>query len=447
MYLPFCLPFVAVLAAGAAAFAADGAVVEVSSLAELAQAAAKSGQQVKMKPGIYKLTDFISLAAAAERRKRQEWHDLIFSGNDNHFDLRGVTLELDTAIREKLHAPMHTDEFVVTGSHVTLEGLTITCVGDGKADHGAVLGITGSSATLRDCTVHVQGSAPYGYGDLFGKGGLKHCGVHITGSGARILGCKVFNKSFGHGFYLQEDCNDVRFEDCYVEGVMRSTDDILKETSGLAVNRKFRMEMKNRNGEPLIVPGYMKALSEDGFRTYGTHQNVVLKNCTAKHMRGGFELRTKSAPRLENCTALGCERGFWVSDGAVVTNCRGEAKYGPLLYVEGDKARVDVELLPAEDDKVHVHALAAIYGKDNEVTITAKQPRAHPLPILIGFGPPGMGENMAPHSEKRTQGLVLNNQTAMPLVIGAGASKCRLVTEGSLLENKGKDIEVLKARP
>lgn len=419
----------------------------IGSLADLAKAAAQDGQSVKMKPGVYRLGDFIPLDSIPERRKRKEWQFISFSGSNNTFDLSGVTIELDTALREKLHSPMHTDEFVINGSNVTLKGLTISSKGNGKADHGAVLGITGTGITLRECTVYVQGSAPYGYGDLFGKGGFKHCGVHITGSHNRIMGCKVFTRAFGHAFYLQEDCNDVRFENCYAEGVMRRTDEILAETSGMAMDRKFRTEMKNRSGEARILPGYVKALSEDGFRTYGTHQNLVFKNCTAKNMRGGFELRTKTAPRVENCSAIGCERAFWVSSGAVVSHCRGDAQFGPLLYVEGDKAKVDVELLPTEGDKATVHAIAALYGDGDDVTIAAKSPRADARPILVGFGPPGMGENMAEHPEKPTRGLVLHNRTTMPVVVGAKAVQCKIFTVGPVKENKGKDIEVLPVHP
>lgn len=440
MFLRRFIILAVILTACHRAAGADGQSVAISSLAELAKAAEQSGQNVKMQSGVYALTDFIALDSIPARQKRKEWQFIRFSGSNNTFDLSGVTIELDTALREKLHSPIHTDEFLINGSKVTLKGLTIASKGNGKAFGGAVLGITGTGVTLRDCTIHVQGSAPYGYGDLFGKGGFKHSGVHITGSQTRIIGCKVFTKSFGHGFYLQENCNDVLLEDCYVEGVMRRTEEILAETSGLAFDRKFRTEMKNRSGEARILPGYMKALSEDGFRTYTTHRNLVLKNCTVKNMRGGFELRTKSAPRIENCTAIGCERAFWVSTGAVVKNCRGDTQFGPLLYVEGDKAKVEVQLLPTEAGAVTVHAIAAIYGSDNEVTITAQDRRVHAMPMLVGFSPPGMGENMAPHPEKSTRGLVLRNQTTMPVVIGAKAAQCRIFTQGPVKENKGKDV-------
>lgn len=415
----------------------------ISTLAELATAAAQSGQTVTMKPGVYRLTDLVPLSAVPDRRKRGEWQFLTFSGSSNVFHLDGVTIEFDTALRAALHAPIHTDEFLIKGGGNMLSGLTITNFGDGKAQGGAVLGITGKGNTVRECTVHVCGSAPYGYGDLFGKGGLKHSGVHITGSGTRLIGCKVFTRAFGHAFYLQEDAADCYFENCHAEGAMRSTDEILMEKSGLAFDRKFRTEMKNHSGEARIQPGYMKALSEDGFRTYGQHKNLVLKSCTAKNMRGGFELRTKTAPRLENCTATGCERGFWVGDGAVVAGCRGDAQFGPLLYAEGDKATVEVELLPAEA-AVTLHAVAAIQGVGNKVAILSAPDggRVHALPILVGFGPPGMGENMAPFSERNTRDLQLRNETMMPVVIGEKADKSEIITRGPVKENKGRGLVI-----
>jgi parallel beta-helix repeat protein len=235
----------------------------------------------------------------------------------------------------------------------------------------------------------------------------------------------------------------VRFEDCHVEGAMRATDEILAETSGLAVQLGFRTAMKNRQGEARVIPGYMKALSEDGFRTYGQHRNLSLRNCTAVNMRGGFELRTKAGVRLENCTATGCERGFWISSGAVVVRCRGDAQYGPLLFAEGDNASVDLELSPAKS-KMNVHAVAAIYGTGNKVALKPSPggSRTRPAPILVGYGPPGMGEGMSPIPEKAARGLTLTNETTMPVVIGAQAGVCVIVTRGPVQENKGKDIAI-----
>jgi hypothetical protein len=383
------IPAVSVLCVPSLHVLAKDNAVTVTSLAALAQAAAKSGQVVTMKPGVYRLVDYVSASVIPERRQRDEFQFLTFSGSDNIFHLAGVTIEVDTALRNILHAPIHTDEFLVTGNNNTLDGLTIKDIGDGKSMGGAALGITGSGNTVRNCILHVCGSFPYGYGDLFGKGGpdiigpLKKSGVHIAGNGTTVSGCKLYMRSFGHGYYIQQDAANVHFEDCYVEGVMRPTDEMLAETSGPAFKVEFRTVVKNRKGDNKVTPGYMKALSEDGFRTYGQHENLSFKNCTAKNMRGGFELRSKTGVRLENCTAIGNERGFWISTDTVLRNCRGDAQYGPLLFVEGDNASVDLELLPAESP-MNVHALATIQGQGDKVTIQSSPSgsRNKPVPIL-----------------------------------------------------------------
>ena len=64
-----------------------------------------------------------------------------------------------------------------------------------------------------------------------------------------VCGCKLYMRSFGHGYYIQEDAANVHFEDCYVEGVMRPTDEMLAETSGPAFKVGFRTVVKNRQGE------------------------------------------------------------------------------------------------------------------------------------------------------------------------------------------------------
>jgi hypothetical protein len=96
---------------------------------------------------------------------------------------------------------------------------------------------------------------------------------------------------------------------------------------------------------------------------------------------------------------------------------------------------------------VNVHAIAAIYGSGNEVTITAKGRRVHALPILVGFTPPAMGENATAHSERAVRDLILRNQTTMPVVIGEKAEKCQIFTRGPVKENKGREIVVTAIDP
>lgn len=97
--------------------------------------------------------------------------------------------------------------------------------------------------------------------------------------------------------------------------------------------------------------------------------------------------------------------------------------------------------MPAEVTDVNVHAIAAIYGSGNEVTITGSRIRA--VPILVGFTPPAMGANATAHGERRARNLRLHNETALPIVIGANTEKCQIHTNGPVQENRGKDVVVV----
>ena len=425
--------------------------IKINSIQELAKYATESGNTITMKPGVYKLTDYLTPDIINKRRNQKEYQYITFSGSNNVFNLKGVEIELDTKIRTLLHPPIHSDEFLITGSNNTFVGLTIRCVGQGTSPGGTVLQVAGEANTLKDITLHVAGSYPYGYGDLFGKGKQKettikhqkHSGLLVTGNETKLYGCKIYNRSFGHCFFVQQHPKNVYFENCYAEGEVRSTDDILAETSGPAFDVNFKTWTQNREGKYVVTPGYMKSLCEDGFRTYGKCENISFKNCTAKNTRGGFELRFNSA-RLENCTTIGTERAYWIGDNSTIINSKGDANYGPLLFVEGSNVEVELMVDPAESDRL-VHALITVLGQKNKVILKdAKgKKRKQELPILVGYTPPMHGESMSPYSQAEVIGLHLKNETGMPISIGAMTKNSTIETNGKILENKGKNNKII----
>ncbi len=397
---------------------ARGAEVEIASLRDLVEYAKVSDNRVRLKPGIYHISEVLTDEAIAEIRAqvprdgRPPVWMIRFSGNNNRFDLRGVVIEIDTSLYPKLPRGYMRCLFV-SGSGNTIDGLTVRFTGPNQGSHGNTLSVWGRGNTLENVTLNVWGSKPYGYGDLLGKGGpniaglQKHSGIMISGQDHVVRRYKVISRSFGHCFYIQnmdpQPTDNIRVEDCYAEGVMRSTADMLRETSGVLADLQYRTIAENRDGRFLIVPGYMKSLSEDGFRTYGGVGRVTFINCTAVNTRAGFEVQgpwreNDGKSILEGCVALGCERAYLLGANIIVRNSRGDTRYGPLLYLRGGKG-TDVELdWVGEGSDYTVHALATIAGEDHRVRLyTSERDQASPsLPVYLGFGMPEHAEMASP---------------------------------------------------
>ncbi len=420
--------------------------VKINSVKELADYASQSGNVITMSPGVYQLTDYLSFDSMIKRHERKEFQFITFSGSNNVFNLEGVELVVDNMLRQSLNAPLHNSEFLITGSKNIFKGLTIRYKGKGIALGAAAFVAGGKDNMLKNIELHVSGSFPYGYGDYLGKGKKsivkhkKHSGILITGINTKLYGCKVFMQSLGHAFFIQGGDNTY-FKDCYAEGQIRATNEMLAETSGPAFDNNFASIYRNYDGEKKIPSNYMKSLNECGFRTYSTGK-VTAINCVAKNMRVGFALAKVS---LKNCEAINCERGYYLNK-AVTKNCRGDAKYGPLLYLVGDApSKIDLTLMPGETN-MKVHAVATICGKGHEVSIKNfdKQERKKVIPIMLGYGMPSSGEISAIIPEKSAENIKINNKASLAIIVGKMATNCKIKTNGDVVENKGTNIEIKK---
>ncbi len=387
-----------------------GAELGVSSLAELAKAAAGDKQEIRLKPGVYRMADYLTdevlkeIKSGIDRSQpRPPVPMFVFRGNGNRIDLTDVVIEIDTSLYKRVPQGGYTRCLIVAGSGNRIHGLTIRNTGSNTGSNGNILSVQGDDNTLENVTLHVQGSYPWGYGDLLGKGGPnlvrleKQSGVQVLGSRALLRRCRVFSRAFGHCFYIQSG-EGIRIEDCYAEGSVRSTTEMLADTSGPAFDQGFRSVYRNRDGRFAIAPGYTKSLSEDGFRTYGGAGSVTLVNCTAINTRAGFEIGAKDDAKtktvIENCVARGCERAYLIGSHTIVRRSRGDIAHGPLLYLRGG-LESDVELELIGDPPVSlVHAIATIAGQDHRVRLSAQPSfgKMPALPILVGYG-------MPPHAE------------------------------------------------
>lgn len=432
-----------------AALAARAAEIEVASLADLARVAAQDGQQIRLQPGVYRMADYLTEPVLAEIRAgfdkkqgRPPVPMLVLRGSDNRIDCAGAVIEIDTSLYKLLPQGGYTRCVIVAGSGNTITGLSIRNTGPNQGSGGNILSLAGERTTLEDVTLHVFGSFPYGYGDLMGKGGpnlvsiQKQSGIQVLGSGSVLRRCRVYSRALGHCFYIQVG-GDIRLEDCYAEGVMRATSDMLRDTSGPAFDLGFKSVYENRDGRYAIVPGYMKSLVEDGFRTYGGAGRVTLLNCTAINTRAGFEIGAKDdAPEktyLENCVARGCERAFLIGSQTVVRRSRGDMAHGPLLYLRGGRDS-DVELeLVGDGPQSLVHAVATIAGENHRVRLSTQLgERAIPaLPILFGFGMPAHAEMSSPIRLAAAKSITLLNEiAAAPIITSDTVTDCKVETTG-----------------
>ncbi|MCR4030664.1 MULTISPECIES: hypothetical protein [Flavobacterium] len=421
---------------------AQNKVKQVETLEALEQLANKNGQNIQMKPGVYSLADYLTkdritkllseLPATTEQQKRPPRWFLRFKGNNNIFDFTGVTFEINTELY-KILPYGYTRCIFIDGNGNTIKGLTIKNTGPTNiGSNGNILSIFGDNTLLEDVKLYVSGST-YGYGDLFGKGGpnltnlQKQSGIMIAGKNNTIKRCKVYSHAFGHCFYIQTQghvTDNVVLEDCYAEGEMRTTNDMLAESGGLAEKLKYQSVYQNRDGRYMISPGYTKALCEDGFRTYGGVGKVTLRNCTSKNTRSGFEIGgtddAKNQTILQGCQAFGTERGFLIGSNVLVRDCRADIQFGPLLYLRENTVGADVELeLVPGMPKSLVHTIATIAGKGHRVKLYTNNSQAEmpTLPIMLGFGMPAHAEMSSPILPMATENIVLINDLEHSLII------------------------------
>ncbi|EOR94618.1 putative protein-transmembrane prediction [Arcticibacter svalbardensis MN12-7] len=422
----------------------------VSSIKELASVAANSNQKVKMLPGVYKMEDYLTQKVinntTADVINRAAM--ITFSGNNNTYDFTGVTIEVNTKLLNVFGK--YVIEFYVTGNKNSLNGLTITDIGDKfPAKGGNSFTVEGTDVKIENVTLNVKGSYPYGYGDLLGKGGgsisslKKHSGMLISGTNVLIDRCTVISKSFGHLFFVQGGRN-VLFKDCYAEAFTRTTDEMLAEKSGPAFDLNFESVYKNYEGKNAITPGYTKSLSECGFRTYGgggvnkrSTGAVSAISCKAKNTRIGFAFtKVEEEMVIKDSEATGCESGFNIT-GVNVENSRGDAVNGPLLYInDGATSKAELYLIP-NVAITKLHAVACIAGDNHVITIRnwENKPQKQSYPIILGATRSSGSNPFSPIGSGASTHLVLNNYTGLPVEIRPKVNSSSIKTNGAIIGN------------
>ena len=381
----------------------------------------------------------------------------VFRGNNTNFDFTDVTFEFDTA----LWSAYGNEEVVqlrLYGQNISVKNLTVVDIGTSAPTFRARnMHLDGVNNTVDGFNISSSGSYPYGYGDLFGKGGShtikhrKHSCILIRGEGNTLKNTVINSRNYGHIVFIQGG-KDVLIDNVYVEGdAMRTTDDILAEegTGTAADNINFLTVWGYK-----VPPGYMISSQEAGFRSYASAEhysgngevsyteNVTIKNCTAKHVRSGFNLVFGNGTMVfENCTSIENESGFAIQRGGRIVNCTSDAKYGPAYtnaYDSDSNITADITITN-NDGSYGTHPIAYIGSSNQNITFNSNETTvSQDRSIQLGGDKGGLrhlhGVNPGQNNQTTTSSLVINS-TNYPVELTDLASGNSIHSCGTVTNN------------
>ncbi|SHJ76445.1 Por secretion system C-terminal sorting domain-containing protein [Reichenbachiella agariperforans] len=443
----------------------------VSSLSQLIPYLDDDNVNVKLAPGTYSVTaNDVSTGAIGKywqgtTHLGNSFNVFLFEGDNSTYDFTGVTINIETETAQSVgNVDFH--EFRIIGSDNVILNLTVVddgSVNDQPTKRATNVVLDGANNRLEGCHFTVRGSYPYGYGDIFGKGGSnviahnKRSACLIRGNSNHVKNSTFICRSYGHGIFFQ-GANDPIVEGCYVEGELRSTNEVLaEEGSGSPADNVDFQTIWGFNLND-ITGNYYFSLQEDGIRSYNAGETVIdgveydrgvtnatVLNSTVVKMRSGVTIGWASGTKyVENCTVLACETGYWVGANTNVVNCDGDASIGALLSEDVARSNSNIEITLLDN---HVTPLSgevtAIYfaGTDHEVTIhDGTTSTMSNIDILIG------GQRKAHRfmtgNGSTTEGyyhnannITFTNNTNYAIVVGDKATNTDITTCGTVTDN------------
>jgi hypothetical protein len=281
--------------------------IRISSLAELKEYSSEDDVHVKMEPGTYAVTrenvgDLMTVHEAWDYISDKYGAVLFnFDGENTYFDCRDVTITYDTRILNGHWAePFDYNPakdipvlFAVTAPNQVFRGLELRGIEKDEWEEkthnqrGAVTWTTAADRImLWKMDLMSRGSFPYGYSSMFGKGGpsplpyiSKHGLYRCNGVDNYHIDVTFRPRTFGH--VINNSNARLVYLNCTVDGELRTTNDILEETSGVAYENDFISYGGNK-----IQPGQMITLHEDSFRSYNGNIYIKALACDINRTRG-----------------------------------------------------------------------------------------------------------------------------------------------------------------
>ncbi|EOR93926.1 putative protein-transmembrane prediction [Arcticibacter svalbardensis MN12-7] len=444
--------------------------VNVSTLAELRLAVQYSNQHIVMKPGKYTITEL-----------PDQSRNFPCSGNNNLIEMTGVYIKFPVGDANGAYFRLTGNEITLRGGEyedVYKNGMTeVTDFGSYNQDRvnlakgqkgGALIIIPGNNNKVICIKLTARGSFPYGYGNIYGIGGGnaagldKRCGLLIHGKNITIDSCEFQHQAFGHVIYMGGGYDKVLIKNTLIEGRVRPSNDLYSETNDGDLPKRFDYKVQFDVLKGLPIPhDKMLNLTEDGIRAYPGSGDVTVENCTIKKCRSGIKLYMTSGKAIaRNCTVLDCivEGYSMPSDGKVI-NCRGNAAYGPLIYIHpadnfyqveaAHRSVIELELLPSPH-AVGNHVMAAIRGTNNifKFTQAASPIDAVLRPIVVGYYsqfellttefpgvPKGYKQNYESNKvDYEAKENTIINETEYPVILGEHSEYNNVTSYGKIVD-------------
>ena len=374
----------------------------VNSIEELLKYLTQDNVSIQMTSGTYEVTqeDIINRVHTITPGKYASFSYLLVSGSNSNYDLTDVNFDISGFywVHPGNYVGLYYGQTAINivGDNTYITGLTWTEIDKDYIvfQGGTTMIIDGLNCTVNDFEITTAVSYPYGYGSYYGIGGglniispRKHSGILVRGQNNTLSNTNLYSRTFGHGIFMQA-ADTPTISNCYVEGVMRTTDDILMETEGPA----FDVGFLTRFDVGVLEGGHITSLSEDGIRIYRegfnyqtgasddrVTQNAIIEDCVVKNMRFGIQVAfSANATSVSNCTVLGNQYGGYLLGGNdVATNCSGDALYSPLInlwYSTTNNVTADLTLIEREESEYYDNdVIAYLAGGGHNIAISSSE--------------------------------------------------------------------------
>ena len=404
--------------------------LSVDSLAELRNAIRGSNQTIVLRPGTYNIS---------ELPNNQRYFEV--TGNNNTIDLTGVRIEFPVNLTSLSHFSIQgsgntfiggtLENTYPNGAETITDYVSYNLDRDGLANGADMhFQIAGDNTTITGTKMLVRGSFPFGYGSIFGIGGLnsfglsKRGGMQIIASNTVIDGIEMTVEAFGHGIFIQDDSDNTLIRNSLVQGLVRETNDMLAEGRGSLVERA---NGRTVDGDP-IPRNEVNSLAEDGIRSYGGIGSVRVENSTVRRMRGGIRLWLAASATVVNSTAVdNGDTNYNLPRNAVVDRSVGNFSNGPLHDFAGSRSGQDLDItILASPNAIGSHDITNILGDDHDIVFR----RAN--------GPEDSDEQRVIRVSGNNS--TIRNETEYAVVLESGTRGNTVVSAGDVRDNGSNDV-------